>query len=674
MKKVALIQARMGSSRFPGKVLERLADRPVLDWVVQAAQAIPAIDEVMVLTSDQPADTAIAKWCHTAGVGCFRGSEKDVLSRYYQAACQLKADVVVRITADCPLLDAHIVGQVLHLVAGGYVDYASNTAPSTWPDGLDCEAMTMQALTVAHEQADRPSDREHVTPYIRRHQQQFKAGTVTASIPGLQWHRWTIDVPEDLVFVNELVAHSKPQATTFDYLETLKRYPQLQQPDYLRNVYALQGRQHEHVPCEDFTRSQQMLSQALQTIPLGSQTFSKAHMQYPEKSAPLFLTHGQGGLVWDVDGHEYVDMVSGLMPNILGYNDLEVNFAIQSQLNKGITFSMATELEMQLAERLCRLIPCAEKVRFAKNGTDVTSAAIRLARAFTGRDAVMVCGYHGWQDWYIGTTTRDKGVPKAVSALSTTVPYNDLDRLESLLKQQSFAALIMEPCNVTPPKPGYLSGVKALCEQYGTVLVFDEVITGFRYALGGAQAYFGVTPHLACFGKALGNGMPISAIVGRSDIMQCMEEIFFSSTFGGETLSIAAAIATIDKIEQQDVVSHLWRVGAEIGQEVNLLLSQFSLTEVISLVGLPPWHMLQFKVHMHASAQVIRTLFMQEMIRHGVLIASSFNVNFAQDDYCQQRTLYALKQSFECIAHGLQSKTIIAQLKSNPVMPIFAVR
>ena len=225
----------------------------------------------------------------------------------------------------------------------------------------------------------------------------------------------------------------------------------------------------------------------------------------------MFLTHGQGARVWDVDGNEYVDLVSALMPVVLGYNDPDVNYAVRNQLDKGVIFSLATELEAQLSEKLVEVIPCAEKVRFGKNGSDVTTAAIRVARAYTGRDKVIVCGYHGWQDWYIGSTTRNKGVPEAVQGLTYKVPYNDLDAVENLLKENpdQFAALIMEPMNVAEPAPNYLNDLKALLHKHGALLIFDEVITGFRFSIGGAQELFGVTPDLASFGKAMGNGMPI---------------------------------------------------------------------------------------------------------------------------------------------------------------------
>ncbi|HUU24574.1 MAG TPA: aminotransferase class III-fold pyridoxal phosphate-dependent enzyme, partial [Methyloceanibacter sp.] len=315
-----------------------------------------------------------------------------------------------------------------------------------------------------------------------------------------------------------------------------------------------------------FDRSGALYERALKVIPTASQTFSKAATGTVEGAAPLFLERGEGARVWDPDGNVYIDYVMGLLPVVLGYRDPDVDGAIRTQLDRGITFSLATELEAELAESLCELIPCAEMVRFGKNGSDATSAAVRLARAFTGRDKIAICGYHGWHDWYIGTTARHLGVPQAIRDLSIAFPFNDLDALEALLKAEPdrFAAVILEPEGLDAPLPGFLDAVRGLCDTYGVVLVFDEIITGFRRHLGGAQAVHGVTPDLASFGKAMANGMPISAIVGRGEIMRLMEDIFFSGTFGGEALSLAASIATIDKLRRLDGPAKFAGMGARL--------------------------------------------------------------------------------------------------------------
>ncbi len=674
MKKIVIIQARMGSTRFPGKVLEKLLGKPILQWVVEASQKTDLIDDVIVATSTLPIDLPIVEWCKSNGVSFSQGSEEDVLDRYYQAAMTYKADIIVRVTSDCPLLQPDLVSQVLYLVSSNQADYASNTNPPTWPDGLDCEAFTFKALEYAHKNATRSSDREHVTPFIRNHQKQFKCLNVDSPAAGLEKHRWTVDAPADLTYVQSLVERCDGSPTLYRLLDVIEKNPDLIQPAYQRNEGFVKSLISENVLCEDFSESQSLLKRALKVIPVGSQTFSKSYIQYPQNTAPLFLTHGQGAKVWDVDGNEYVDFVNALFPNILGYQDPNVNLAIKRQLNKGISFSLSTELEIELAEKLVEIIPSAEMVRFAKNGTDVTSASVRLARAYTGRDKMIVCGYHGWQDWSIGTTSRNKGIPQAVCDLSVSVPYNDLQCVEDLLKTGAFAGLIMEPCNVAEPNPGYLQGIKDLCERYGSVFIFDEIVTGFRFALGGAQEYFGVTPHLSCFGKAMGNGMPISAIVGRKDIMREMEDIFFSGTFGGEALSLAAALTTIKKLQEHDVISYLWKIGQSLENQVTKLVRDNQLDFVIKLVGFAPWKIMQFLDHSSAAAAVIKTYFLQEMLKRGVLILGSHNVSFAHGAEDEYRIVAAYKEVLPLLNEFLKTGTLESQLKSPVIQPLFKVR
>lgn len=674
MKNVAIIQARMGATRFPGKVLEKLLDKPILEWIVSAAQKIPTIDEVVVATSKSKADKAIVDWCQKSDIHVYQGSEEDVLARFYEAATQYKADVVMRLTADCPLLDPWIAGQVLHLVSQGYADYASNIMPPTWPDGLDCEAFTFKALENAHQNALRPSDREHVTSFIRNNQNLFKVLNVPSPIPGLHKHRWTVDSPEDLAFLNKCLSRLKKEYSVFSLLELLNNEKDLIQPPYQRNEGFQASVRIDDIKCNNFKKSQELLERALKSIPLGSQTFSKSYIQYPQYTSPKFLTHGFGSRVWDVDGNEYVDLVSALLPNVLGYADPDINFAIQTQLQKGITLSLATELEMELAEKLCNIIPSAEKVRFGKNGTDVTSAAVRLARAYTGREKILVCGYHGWQDWYIGSTSRNKGIPKAVCDLTTAVPYNDLEKIENLLVKEDVAALIMEPCNNQSPLPGYLQGVRNACDKHGTILVFDEIITGFRFSLGGAQQYFDVTPHLSCFGKAMGNGMPISAIVGRKDIMDEMEDIFFSGTFGGETLSLAAALATIKKIEDMGVIDHLWNIGNLLNSKVQALIDQFDLSHVITLRGYAPWKLIQFGEIPGIEPQMLKTFYMQEMIRRGILVANSHNISFTLSMLEMEKSVAAYQEVLGLLKNHLDSNSLRDAMENPTIKSLFRVR
>ncbi|MBL0320647.1 MAG: aminotransferase class III-fold pyridoxal phosphate-dependent enzyme, partial [Alphaproteobacteria bacterium] len=312
-----------------------------------------------------------------------------------------------------------------------------------------------------------------------------------------------------------------------------------------------------------YQASEDMLDRALQCIPLGTQTFSKSYKHYPRGASPFYIESGKGAILKDIDGNEFIDLVSSLAAVTLGYADDEINAAVEAQLKKGCIFSLPSPPEVYLSELLVDIIPCAQMVRFGKNASDATTAAVRVSRAYTGRNRVAVCGYHGWHDWYIGSTPKNRGVPEIVSELTSVFNYNDLTSLELIFLQypDEIAAVVMEPMNVVFPEMGFLQGVRSLCDQYGAVLVFDETVTGFRLANGGAQELFSVTPDLACFGKGMANGFPLSAVVGKKHIMSLFDDVFFSFTFGGELLSIAAAIAVIEKYKRDNVVASIKENG-----------------------------------------------------------------------------------------------------------------
>ncbi|MDE0540079.1 MAG: aminotransferase class III-fold pyridoxal phosphate-dependent enzyme [Rhodospirillales bacterium] len=680
MKKIAIIQARMQSTRLPGKVMADLGGRPMIAWTLSAARRIRGLDTVVVATSDNTADDGIATWCEANHASCYRGPRDDVLERFHRVAVAEDADVIMRLTADCPFLDPHICELVLGLFDESGVDYASNIDPPTWPDGLDCEVFSRSALQSAAKNARAPADREHVTPYIRNRRNLFRMANVRCPIPGLHRLRWTVDEAADLAFARDVADRlgGTEVPSHLEILALLRDAPDT--ADINMGIRRNQGAEKTRRQWPDghrgYEQSNLMLERAERVIPLASQTFSKSHLAYPAGCAPLFLEGGDGCRVVDVDGNEYIDFVNGLLPVILGYSDPDVDGAVIDRIGKGVTLSLATRLEMELAELLAEVVPCAEMARFGKNGSDATAGAVRLARAYTNRDRVAVCGYHGWQDWYIGSTSRNRGVPKAVSELTHPFPYNDLEALDRLLSSRpgEFACVIMEAMNATEPAPGYLEGVRDLAHDHGALFVLDEIITGFRYALGGAQEYFGVTPDLATLGKGMGNGYAISAIVGRADIMHLMEEIFFSFTAGGETVGLAAALATIGKIRDHDVVEHLWDVGGRVQAGLRPRLEAHGLGEWVSLNGLAPWTLLTFKDSERHTQWQKYTLFIQEMLRRGILIQSSHNISLAHTASEADILLDAYDEVLPAIADAVFNDSMDEKLSGAPIEPLFRVR
>ncbi len=432
----------------------------------------------------------------------------------------------------------------------------------------------------------------------------------------------------------------------------------------------------EFIGEERYRHSTGYLQRALNTIPLGSQTFSKSMTQYPVGVSPLFIERGQGASVWDVDGNEYVDFISGLLSVLIGYCDPDVDQAVQKQMTSGVSFSLPHRLEMEVSELLVDTIPCAEMVRFGKNGTDSTSAAIRLARAFTGRDDVAVCGYHGWQDWYIGSTTRSMGVPAATQSLTHTFQYNNLESLQAIFDQhpKGIAAVMMEPMNVAYPNNQFLQQVKTLAHQHGALLIFDETITGFRFSRGGAQELFNVTPDLATFGKGMGNGYPISAVVGRRDVMKLMEDIFYSGTFAGETLSLAAAKAVIHKLHDGHLLENLHSNGRYLIDGLDKKIIEAGLQETLSVCGHPSWSFLTFKATKDHSDWQLKTLFLQEIFKLGFLTVGSHNLSCSHTREHIDQLLKAYGTVFKTLTKVHNGEPLKKYLSVEPLQPLFKVR
>jgi glutamate-1-semialdehyde 2,1-aminomutase len=423
-----------------------------------------------------------------------------------------------------------------------------------------------------------------------------------------------------------------------------------------------------------YKKSEQLLDRALKSIPLASQTFSKSLTQYPRGVSPFFIEKGKGARVWDVDGNEYIDFVNSLAAVTLGYCDENIDNAVQQQMKNGVIFSLPHTLEMEVAEKLIEIIPCAEKVRFAKNGTDATSASIRIARAYTGREHIAVCGYHGWQDWYIGSTTRDLGVPQGVKELTHKFEYNDIESLEKVFKEQELSCVIMEPMNVEYPKDNFLEKVKELVHKNNALLIFDETITGFRYSLGGAQELFGVVPDLATFGKGMANGYPLSAVVGSNKVMQKVEDIFFSGTFGGETLSLAAVNAVIKKYESQNVPKYLEEIGTYLLGQLNQLINSENLGDIFWTSGHPTWTFLHIKEQKEYFTFEIKTFFLQEMFKRGILTLGSHNLSFSHTKEDIDRLLKVYAEVLPMIKHHISNKDLLENIQGEILKPLFKVR
>ena len=418
------------------------------------------------------------------------------------------------------------------------------------------------------------------------------------------------------------------------------------------------------------TESEKLHVRATGLIPAFAHTIAKGPTQYVDGVAPKYLQRAKGSHVWDVDGNEYLDYNMAIGPISLGYGYPAVDDAIRRQLEDGIAFSLIHPLEVEVAELVREVIPNAESVRYAKAGAEVTSAAVRLARAYTGRDKVLCCGYHGWHDWYIGITARNAGVPQAVKDLVYTFNYNDMDSVMAALDEDT-ACVILEPMTFDFPKDDFLHKLKAACEANGTLLVFDEMWTGFRWALGGAQTYFGVTADLACYSKAIANGMPIAVLAGRADVMGLIDEhVFFFTTFGGEALSLAATQATIRELRDKNVPADLGAKGQRLMDGYNDIATELGIRDITYCKGHPARAMTVFD-DKGGQGLLMKSLVQQELIRRGILWSGFHNMCYSHTEADLDYTLEAFGEVLAELKGALEAGDLASRLRGKPVQPVF---
>jgi len=663
VKTVAIVQARMGSTRLPNKVMKPVVGVPMIELLLSRLSKAKEIDQVIVATSVDERNLPLVAHVKKLGYACEQGSEDDVLGRFIQAARSHKADVVVRITGDCPLVDAELVDEVIRGFKVAGADYFSNVDPPTYPDGLDVEVFSFQALEQSGKEARNPFDKEHVTPYLRKGGR-FKTASMRhdKDLSGL---RWTVDEPEDFVVVEKVFRHFAPR-TDFTWGEVLDL--QQKRPDIfnanahiIRNEGAGAG------------KGQKLWKRAKKVIPGGSMLLSKRAEMFLPDQWPAYFSKAKGCKVWDLDGKEYIDMsIMGIGTNILGYGHPEVDEAVCKTVEAGNMSTFNCPEEVYLAEKLVEMHPWAEMARLARSGGEADAIAIRIARAATGKDNVAICGYHGWHDWYLSANLGDdknlsghllpglepNGVPKNLGGTTFPFNYNNYAELETLVTTKDIGVIMMEVVRNIGPQDNFLHKVRQLATNRGIVLIFDECTSGFRQTFGGLHKMYGVEPDMAMFGKAMGNGYAITATIGRREIMEAAQTTFISSTFWTERIGPTAALKTLEVMERVKSWEQITQTGLDITAKYKALADKHGLS--VSTNGLPALTGFTFNSR---NALAYKTLITQEMLSKGYLAGASVYVCTEHKPDIVDAFFHALDPVFGLIKECEDGRDVMSLLK-----------
>ncbi len=626
MKTIAIVQARMGSTRLPNKVMQPLLGVPMLELLLYRLAKSEKIDQIVLATTEGFKDNTLVEHVQRLGYPVYRGSENDVLDRYYQAAVVNEGDVIVRITADCPLIDPKVVDDVIIAFEQTAADYASNTMPPTFPDGLDVAVFTFAALAEAWKKGERPFDREHVTPYIKE-ASHFKKINVPHK-EDCSAERWTVDEPEDFEVIKNVFEHFQPRRD-FGWLEVLEL--RRDKPELFAANRHLTRNEGAYIGT-----GQKLWKRAKRVIPGGNLLLSKRAEMFLPNQWPAYFSRAKGCRVWDLDGREYIDMsIMGIGTNTLGYGHPEVDAAVRKTIDAGNMSTLNCPEEVYLAERLVEMHPWSDMAWFARSGGEANAIAIRTARAASGRTEVAFCGYHGWHDWYLAANLANeknlaghhlpglepRGVPPQLRDTVHPFTYNRFDELEALVGAHDIGVIMMEVCRNIPPADDFLSKVRKLATDKGIVLIFDECSSGFRQTFGGLHKLYGVDPDMAMFGKTLGNGYAITAVIGKREVMQAAQTTFISSTFWTERIGPTAGLKTLEVMERLQSWNTITEIGKGIGARWQALGQDYGLP--IQVFGLPA--MIKFSFA-SPKALAYKTLITQEMLSKGYLAGNSVNV------------------------------------------------
>ena len=666
----------MSSSRLPNKVMKTINGKPMIELIVKRLKKSKEANDVVVATSRESENKVLIEHLKKIKTKVFIGKENDVLDRFYRAAKKFKADVIVRITADCPFVDAGLIDDFIKRFKNKKPDYLANCLPWTFPDGLDIEVFSFELL----EKIARKAKLKHrisggvLISYLKDNDNYKKIKKIDIPFPikNLPKYRLCVDEEIDLKLIRKIYEHFHPNIyfnwkKIINFAAKNKKLFKINSELKLNEGYKMD-------------KGQKLWKRATAIILGGNSLLSKNPNLFLPNKWPTYFSKSKGCKVWDLNNHCYTDMsLMGVGTNILGYCNNEVDNAVKKVVKKGNLTSLNCPEEVFLAEKLLSMHPWAGKVKFARTGGEANAMAIRIARSASGRENVAFCGYHGWHDWYLAANLKDKsnldshliqgldplGVPSSLRNTSFGFEYNNFGQLKKLVDKENIGVIKMEVSRTTQPNVKFLRKVRDLATKKNIVLIFDECTSAFRQCFGGLHKLINIDPDMALFGKALGNGYAITAILGKESVMDSAQKSFISSTFWTERIGPTAALKTLEIMEREKS----WERISDLGKKVILIWKKLSKKHnlAINISGLPSLAKFSFK---SKNSQAYKTFITQEMLKHKFLAATGVYLCTSHNEKIFKKYSNYLDEIFYKIAECEKGNLNISNILKYPVSHI----
>ena len=619
-KIIAIIQSRLGSLRLQNKALIKIGNKTVLTFLIDRLSKSKFIDDIVIAIPKNKKNIELKNYIKHKKYKFYEGKEYDVLDRFFRTAKTFKGDIIIRITADCPFHDPKLIDEAIKIYNNSKVDILTNYNPPSYPDGYDFSIINFNSLKIANKVAKKSYDREHVVPFIIN-SKKFKKINIR-SRKNLSNLRLTLDEQRDYELLVKIFNKIKNYYFSFeDIVKLHKKNKKIF--DHNKNIDRDLG--------SKISDGQKLWIKAKNLIPSGNMLFSKNSERLLPGLWPSYYSKAKGINIWDMSGKKYTDMsLMSVGTNVLGYSNTIIDKAVKKAISKGNMSTLNCPEEVELAEKLISIHPWAQMVKFTRSGGEANAVAIRIARSFTKKDGVAVCGYHGWHDWYLAANLQNKkilnnhlinnlkidGVPKSLKKTIFTFNYNNFEELRNLInKNKNIGTVKMEVIRNMEPKKKFLQNIRKLCDEKNLILIFDECTSGFRETYGGIHKKYKINPDMAIFGKAIGNGYPINAIIGKKDLMLASNSSFISSTFWTERLGPVAALKTLEIMKKEKSWVTIKNNGKYIKRKWRALIKKYKISAKISGLDSMPKFTFNSKYRM-----ILKTYVTQEMLKLGYLV------------------------------------------------------